>query len=62
MISSEKNQKMNSDKFEKFGEVMQDGRLTASSDIKKYRLRDAILLSNQLGRPLSQEEMNQFEI
>jgi len=50
------------DKFEKFGEAMSDGRLTAPSDGKVYRLREAILLSKQLGRPLSQEEMKKFEV
>lgn len=34
----------------------------ARSDGKVYRLREAILLSKRLGIPLSQEEMNQFEM
>lgn len=50
------------DRFDKFGEKMPDGRLTASSDGKVYRLREAILLSKQLGRPLTQEEIRQFEV
>ena len=50
------------DKFDRFGEEMSDGRLTAPSDGKVYRLREAILLSKKLGRPLSPEEMRQFEI
>ena len=54
---------IHSEKFgEKFGETMQDGRLTAPSDGKVYRLREAILLSKRLGIPLSQEEMYQFEM
>lgn len=48
--------------FENFGELMPDGKLTAPSDGKIYRLREAILLSKRFGRPLSQEEMKQFEI
>ena len=36
---------------------MPDGRLTMHSEGKVYRLREAILLSKKLGRPLSQEEM-----
>ncbi len=50
------------DKFDRFGEKMCDGRLTAPSDGKTYRLREAILLSKQLGRPLSVEEMKKFEL
>jgi len=41
---------------------MPDGRLTAPSDGKVYRLREAILLSKQLGKPLTQEELEEFEI
>ncbi len=48
--------------FEQFGELMPDGKLTSPSDGKIYRLREAILLSKQFGRPLSKEEMKQFEI
>ena len=50
------------DKFDRFGEVMLDGRLTAPSNGKTFRLREAILLSKQLRRPLSQEEMEEFEV
>lgn len=50
------------DKYDRFGEAMPDGRLTVPSNGKEYRLRDAILLSEQLGRPLTQEEMKRFEI
>lgn len=50
------------DKFDRFGEVMQDGRLTVASEGKVYRLREAIRLSEQLGRPLTSEEMKQFEV
>lgn len=62
MIVAERKDKTVMDDFDKFGEVMSDGRLTAPSDGKVYRLREAILLSKQLGRPLSQEEMKQFEV
>ncbi|MDE7445795.1 MAG: hypothetical protein K2N15_08875 [Lachnospiraceae bacterium] len=57
MIVAERKQKIIMDKFDKFGEKMPDGRLTAPSDGKVYRLREAILLSKQLGRPLTQEEI-----
>jgi len=40
---------------------MQDGRLTAPSENKVYRLREAILESRKLGRPLTENEMKQFE-
>lgn len=62
MIVAERKKKTIMDKFDKFGEEMPDGRLTTPSDGKVYRLREAILLSKQLGRPLSQEEMKGFEI
>lgn len=62
MILAERKDKTISNIFDRFGEEMQDGRLTASSDGKLYRLREAILLSKRLGRPLSEEEMKQFEI
>lgn len=62
MIVAERKSKTDIDKFDRFGEVMPDGRLTSPSDGKVYRLREAILLSKQLGRPLSPEEMKQFEI
>lgn len=39
-----------------------DGRLTEPSDGKRYRLREAILYSKKLGRPLNDEEMAQFEM
>lgn len=45
-----------------FGEAMPDGRLTEPSDGKIYRLREAILLSKRLGRPLTDEEMKTFEV
>jgi len=62
MIVAERKTKSIMDRFDRFGETMSDGRLTAPSDGKVYRLREAILLSKQLGRPLTQEEMKQFEI
>lgn len=60
MIIAER--KTNIDKFDRFGEIMKDGKLTEPSDGKVYRLREAVLLSKQLGRPLSQDEMRKFEI
>lgn len=50
------------DKFDRFGEALPDGRLTSPSNGKVFRLREAILLSKQLRRPLSQEEMKKFEV
>lgn len=50
------------DKFDKFGEAMRDGRLTVASEGKVYRLREAIRYSEQLGRPLTSEELKQFEV
>mgnify|MGYP006916143483 CR=1 FL=1 len=48
--------------FDRFGEAMPDGRLTEQSDSKAYRLRDAIMYSRRLGRPLTENEMKQFEV
>lgn len=59
-MSEERKKDMN--KFDNFGEVMPDGRLTVASEGKVYRLREAIRLSEQLGRPLTNEEMKQFEV
>lgn len=50
------------DRYDRFGEAMQDGRITEPSDGKKYRLREAIAFSEQVGRLLTQEEMQRFEI
>ena len=44
-----------------FGEVMEDGRLTVPND-KTYRIKEAILLSKKLGRPLTEAEMKTFEL
>lgn len=44
----------------RFGEKMPDSRLTEPSDGKIYRLREAILLSKRLGRPLTKMEMESF--
>ena len=46
----------------RFGNEMPDSRLTEPSDGKVYRLREAILLSKRLGRPLTQDEMEQFVV
>lgn len=62
MILAERKTTVVVDKFDRFGEVMPDGRLTVPSDGKMYRLREAILLSKRLGRPLTDDEMKQFEI
>lgn len=62
MIVTERKNKTVLDNFDRFGEMMADGGLTCPSNGKIYRLREAILLSQKLGRPLSEEEMEQFEI
>ena len=45
-----------------FGTVMPDGRLTEISSGKIYRLREAILESKRLGRPLTDDEMKKYEV
>lgn len=45
-----------------FDEVFPDGRYTVPTDDKNYRLRDAITKSQSLGRPLTEKEMQEFEI
>lgn len=62
MVVAERKNRTALDKFDSFGEMMTDGRLTMPSDGKIYRLREAILLSKKLGRPLSEEEMKQFAL
>lgn len=41
MIVAERKEKATMDQFDRFGEAMTDGRLTAPSDGKVYRLREA---------------------
>ena len=48
--------------FDRFGEEFPDGRLVEQSSPEPFRLREAILLSKRLGRPLTSEEMKQFEL
>lgn len=62
MITEKKEPKILIDQYNQFGNDMQDGRLTESSCGKEYRLREAILKSKQLGRTLTKEEMEEFEI
>lgn len=62
MIVAERKAKAVISPMDCFGEEMPDGRLTASSENKVYRLREAILLSKKLGRPLTENEMKQFEV
>ena len=50
----------NPDSAIRFGEAMPDSRLTEPSDGKEFRLREAILFSKKLGRPLTQTEMQMF--
>ena len=62
MIVAEKKSKIAILKVECFGEVMSDGRLTQPSNEKKYYLREAIIESKRLGRPLTEEEMKKYEL
>lgn len=62
MIVAERKKTVVIDQLDRFGEAMQDGRLTAPSDGKTYRLREAILFSKRLGRPLTEDEMKQYEL
>ncbi len=39
-----------------------DGRLCAEPTGKTYRLREAIALSEELGRPLTEEEYEEFRL
>ncbi len=62
MILAERKETVFVDRSNNFGDAMPDGRLTEPSDGKKYRLREAILMSKRIGRPLTGEEMKQFEV
>lgn len=62
MIVAERKAKVVIRKMDCFGEAMPDERLTAPSENKVYRLREAILQSRKLGRPLNGSEMKQFEV
>ena len=62
MIVAERKGANTIDKYDHLGEAMSDGRLTVASDNRVYRLREAILMSKQLGRPLTEQEMKQFEV
>lgn len=45
-----------------FGDNFPDGRLCAEPNGKKYRIREAIALVEQLKRPLTEEEFEKFRI
>ncbi len=62
MIVAERKMGTTIEKMDHFGEVMSDGCLTAPSNRKVYRLREAILHSKKLGRPLTEDEMKRYEI
>lgn len=62
VIVAERKEKAVMDNFGRFGDAMPDGRLTALSNGRIYRLREVILSSKQLGRPLTEDEMRLFEI
>ncbi len=44
-----------------FGEEMPDGRLTAEYDNTEYHFRDMLRKRNELGRPLTEDELKEFE-
>ena len=50
------------DKIMSFGDEFPDGRLCAEPSGKLYRLREAIAMSERLGRPLTDEEYEEFRI
>lgn len=62
MIISSTNNTTIQDQCMEFGYAMEDGRLTGELNGKKYRLREAIRTVVRAGRPLTDEEMEQFEI
>lgn len=62
MIVAERQPKIAEHKFDQFGKKMSDGRLTAPSDGGIYRLREAISLSQKLGRMLTEEEMEKYQM
>ena len=45
-----------------FDDMFPDGRYTVPAGDKNYKLRDAITKSQSLGRPLTEKEMQEFEI
>ncbi|MCF0223940.1 MAG: hypothetical protein HUK20_06695 [Fibrobacter sp.] len=62
-VVAPRNGSMPYENFSCFGEDFPDGRLTESSSTEKHiRLHEAIAYSNSLGRPLTEEEMKQFEV
>lgn len=50
------------DKIMSFGSEFPDGRLCAEPSGKLYRLREAIEMSERLGRPLTDKEYEEFRI
>ena len=61
-ITAQITQSFAKEDFDRFGEEFPDGRLVEPSSPKPFRLREAILLSKRLGRPLTNDEMKQFEV
>lgn len=60
LVVAERKARLKAESFDKFGMEMEDGRLTEPSDGKEYRLREAIMLAQKLGRALTDEEMKNF--
>lgn len=60
MIVSERKPVVAIRNYDHFDEAMPDGRWTEQSDVKVYRLRKAIDLHKRIGRPLIEEEMQEF--
>ena len=48
--------------FDRFGDDFPDGRLIEPSSAKPFKLRESIALLKKLRRPLTEDEMKQFEI
>lgn len=48
--------------FDRFGEYFPDGRLIEPSSAKPFKLRESVALLKKLRRPLTEDEMKQFEI
>lgn len=62
MIAIKENIEKSIKSYENFGEEMSDGRLTEPSNGRIYRLREAIMESKRLGRPLTASEMESFVV
>lgn len=62
MIIAERKAQTTAHDYDRFGEAMTDGRLTAAAEGRIYRVRDIVLETRRLGRQLTQEELERFVI